>query len=261
MKSFNNELYVHRNETFTYDKYFVGNNGAPYIVSSKWNNPYLLFTVSSTRYEQKDRYKLNLWLDLTEGYTIDGEIFVLPRFNNTVPYKLNSWDENPSSNYPPFDPGECVYYVTDSEGNNEYRYYKSRELLDDNGKIIWYKYDFRVVVPFTQSITKDWVEQTYVYSIQLVAGDKVYTYLYNLLNSLPEVPANSEGQKYILTDDDQIVLLSDASQQQMYDYIKNINEDYVSNIRRNSVLYNYSSVQYVVTPTKIEVGSDINGGL
>ena len=256
MKSFNNELYVHRNETFTYDKYFVGNNGAPYIVSKKWNNPYLLFTIASSRYEQKDRYKLNLWLDLDNGYNVNGELIKLPRFNSTIPYKLQSWPD-----VAPFEPDECVYYVTDNDGNSEYKYYSSD--VDGNGNPGWLPYEFRVVIPFSQNVTKEWVEQNYVYSIQLVAGELVRDYLYNLLLNDPDVPVDEDGNKVIpISDDsDDTILLENASQQDMYDYAYELNSQYVDGVQKDGVLMNYSSVQYIVTPTKITVGSDINGGL
>ena len=65
MKTFNNEVVIHRGETFSMDKLVENKDGSPYIVSNKLQNPYVLVSVSTTRYEQNKRYLLNQWLPLS----------------------------------------------------------------------------------------------------------------------------------------------------------------------------------------------------
>ena len=64
MKNFNNELVVHRNETFTIDKIIQNKDGSPYVISSALENPYFLLTVTSNKYQQTNRYIKNYWLSL-----------------------------------------------------------------------------------------------------------------------------------------------------------------------------------------------------
>lgn len=187
MKTFNNELVIHRGETFSMDKVVQNKDGSPYIVSNKLRNPYVLVAVSTTRYEQNKRYLLNLWLPLTDNV----------RFSITDPIDLTSFKTEANgivSKYTSFDdvnkrepvPGsggkncivsgyigdrfvfydydDCVLYLENEQGIKEYRYWNlEQECL--------LKYEFRVTCPFTQDITSEWVEQSYVYSMTLMSGE------------------------------------------------------------------------------------------
>ena len=187
MKTFNNELVIHRGETFSMDKVVQNKDGSPYIVSNKLKNPYVLVAVSTTRYDQNKRYLLNLWLPLTDQ----------ARFSITEPIDLTSFktDVNGTvSKYTSFDDvnirkpvigsggkdcivsgyigdrfvfydyDDCVLYLENEQGIKEYRYWN----LEQEGLL---KYEFRITCPFTQDITSQWVEQSYVYSMTLMSGE------------------------------------------------------------------------------------------
>ena len=187
MKTFNNELVIHRGETFSMDKVVQNKDGSPYIVSNKLKNPYVLVAVSTTRYDQNKRYLLNLWLPLTDKV----------RFSITDPIDLTSFktDVNGTvSKYTSFDDvnirkpvigsggkdcivsgyigdrfvfydyDDCVLYLENEQGIKEYRYWN----LEQEGLL---KYEFRITCPFTQDITSEWVEQSYVYSMTLMSGE------------------------------------------------------------------------------------------
>lgn len=187
MKTFNNELVIHRGETFSMDKVVQNKDGSPYIVSNKLKNPYVLVAVSTTRYDQNKRYLLNQWLPLTDK----------PRFSITEPIDLTSFktDVNGTvSKYTSFDDvnirkpvlgsggkdcivsgyigdrfvfydyDDCVLYLENEQGIKEYRYWN----LEHEGLL---KYEFRITCPFTQDITSEWVEQSYVYSMTLMSGE------------------------------------------------------------------------------------------
>lgn len=185
MKVFNNEISVHRGETFSMDKVIQNKDGSPYIVSRRLKNPCVLVSVSTTRYAQDERYKLNKWLRLTNKL-----------FDSTEPFDLKSLTTEPNgttSKYPNgfsdiktyttegeyapyiaygyigdnlviYDYNDCVFYVEDDEGVRDYRYWD----YNANG---WAKYEFRITCPFTQAETSQWIEQSYVYSITLVSGE------------------------------------------------------------------------------------------
>lgn len=187
MKTFNNELVIHRGETFSMDKVVQNKDGSPYIVSNKLRNPYVLVAVSTTRYDQNKRYLLNQWLPLTDK----------ARFSITDPIDLTSFktDVNGTvSKYTSFDDvnirkpvlgsggkdcivsgyigdrfvfydyDDCVLYLENEQGIKEYRYWN----LEQEGLL---KYEFRITCPFTQDITSEWVEQSYVYSMTLMSGE------------------------------------------------------------------------------------------
>lgn len=187
MKTFNNELVIHRGETFSMDKVVQNKDGSPYIVSNKLKNPYVLVAVSTTRYDQNKRYLLNQWLPLSDK----------ARFSITDPIDLTSFKTDANgivSKYTSFDDvnirkpvlgsggkdcivsgyigdrfvfydyDDCVLYLENEQGIKEYRYWN----LEHEGLL---KYEFRITCPFTQDITSEWVEQSYVYSMTLMSGE------------------------------------------------------------------------------------------
>lgn len=83
MKSSNNEITVHRNETFSIDRVVQNPDGSPYIVSKQLENPHLLLTVSSSKFQQNSKYELNYFLELFGPGAI-------PRFNLTNAIDLKS---------------------------------------------------------------------------------------------------------------------------------------------------------------------------
>lgn len=185
MKVFNNEITIHRGETFSMDKVIQNKDGSPYIVSRRLKNPCVLVSVSTTRYAQDERYKLNKWLRLTNKLFDSTEPFDLKSLttepNGTTPKYPNGFTDiktyTTEGEYAPYvaygyigdnlviyDYDDCVFYVEDDEGVRDYRYWD----LNANG---WVKYEFRVTCPFTQAETSQWIEQSYVYSITLVSGE------------------------------------------------------------------------------------------
>lgn len=174
MRTLNNEIIVHRNESFTIDKIIVNKDGSPFVISKELKNPFFLITISTTRYDQRDRYVLNYWIDLNDAHN------KMPRFSSTVCIDLKSLKTvegvikynnfSDITNFPlsayidgverTINADDCVFYVTDGE-NVQYKYY-------DNG---WKDYVCRLTLPISQDVTKDWIEQSYVYSIKLVSGE------------------------------------------------------------------------------------------
>lgn len=149
-----NDMTVIRGETFTIDRTVVNRDGSPFIVSSEYRNPYLLLSVSSTKYSQENRYLANWWLDLTD----------LPRFPNTIVKEISSVDN--ASEYADDEPMQFVYHDNKTD---KYQYLKEYNVGET---ALFEDYEFRIIHTFTHDITKDWVEQSYFYSIRLVSGLK-----------------------------------------------------------------------------------------
>lgn len=224
MRVYNNEISVHRNETFTFDKLIVARDDAPYVVSSSWDNPYILLTISSARYEQENRYLANWWLSLDS----------LPRFETTKPYLLTNFTNGLPTGH---DAYTAVYYTVDTDGNKTYKRY-------DPISFSFVPYELRIVKAFTQLETKNWVEQNYVYSLHLVAGVSVLEYL------TAQYAEQIEGD--VPTD---VQTLYDAL------YALNTINDELDTIDLTRPLLNYSSVQVILAPTKLTVYSNIKGGM
>lgn len=187
MKTFNNELIIHRGETFSMDKVVQNKDGSPYIVSNKLQNPYVLVSVSTTRYEQNKRYLLNQWLPLRENarfsLTTPIDLRSIKIESNGTESKYNSFDDVNKRVLVPgttdeyyivsgyidgelvhYDYDDCVLYLENEQGLRDYKYWnlEQERLL---------KYEFRITCPFTQEMTSEWIEQSYVYSITLVSGE------------------------------------------------------------------------------------------
>lgn len=170
MMVFNNEIVVRRNETFTIDKIIQNRDGSPYLISSELRNPHFLITITNSLYDQKDRYILNIWLPIDESF---------PRFHVTVPVNMADFtDESGKQKYTSFETmtglpsayyngnlvafeeGDALFYFEDDDGNRVYKYWSDG----------WKDYECRIIYKFMQAITKDWVEGTYSYNIDLVSG-------------------------------------------------------------------------------------------
>lgn len=87
MKSLNNELIVQRGETFAMSKTVVNKNGTPFVIPSGLQNPYIRVTVSTTEYDQTQRYVKNYWLDAG----------VFDRFDSSVPFDLSKLSDDPDT--------------------------------------------------------------------------------------------------------------------------------------------------------------------
>lgn len=199
----NNEIRIERNETFTINKLVKFKNNFPYIVSNKLKNPYIVVSVADTKYQQEKRIVVNKWLSLEN----------VPKFNNTIPINLKSFrnsDGSEKADYNSFDNIKGPYDYTDDEGivhngilvhgyiNNVHVYCTPEDAVffseDEEGNLTfkywnttsncWKNYEFRVIAEFEQQLTRDWTGQSFVYSITLMSGEDVLTYLQTLAEEL-----------------------------------------------------------------------------
>lgn len=255
MRSFNNEIIISRNETFSIDKIIKHKDGSPYIVSKELYNPYFLVSVSTTTYEQKHRKVYNKWLDLKD----------FPRFTNTVPVDLTSLKSTPNgttSTYKSFDditkqitvdnlpnilahgyigdkhiyyePTDAVFYVEDNNGERTYKYWS----VDG-----WKEYVCRIVTAYDTSITSEWVGQNYVYSIDLVSGLSTREYLTSLAR---------ENNIYV---DDSI------TNEDLYNQLINKGVKFVETFKLDRMLAVFDTFKPILTPKTLTVSSNILGGL
>lgn len=205
MKNFNNELEITRGETFSLDRTLENKDGTPFIISNKLTNPYFLITVSTTKYQQENRYVYNKWLDLSD----------FPKFNetNVVNLKQFTTEENGTTLMYPngfdsdniqelktvqigdktisdicaygyvgdkllyYQVNDALFYFLKDDGTINYKYWNTNENK-------WTEYKCRIVVPFLHHITVNWTEQDYVYNIALVGGQSTIEYLRSICEIL-----------------------------------------------------------------------------
>lgn len=263
MKTFNNEIIIHRGETFSIDKTVQNKDGSPYVISSKLNNPYFLLTVSTTRYEQEDRYLKNYWLDLsnfpkflsTQAFDLKS---LMSTNNGTEPMYPNGFDDITSRSFNDanstyyiaygyiegklvfLDYNDCVFYVDDENGNRIYKYWDNSVV---KGNVVgWLNYKCKIVKAFSHEDTSKWVEQSYTYSIKLVSGQLMSDYLNSLCDSKN---INYEG----------------LENNEKYDKLVEAGQEFPKGFNVNRVIGKYDVVMPILVPTKMSVLSSINGGL
>lgn len=263
MKTFNNEISVHRGETFSIDKSVQNKDGSPYVISSKLNNPYFLLTVSTTRYEQEDRYLKNYWLDLsnfpkflsTQAFDLKS---LMSTANGSTPMYPNGFDDITArssvgangTDYLAYgyigsklvflDYDDCVFYVEDDEGNRTYKYWDDSVVNGD--RVGWLNYKCKITKAFSQEDTREWVEQSYTYSIKLVSGQLMSDYLNGL--------CISKGIDYV-----------GISNQEKYGKLIEAGHLFPKEFNVSRVIGKYDVVMPILVPTKMSVLSSINGGL
>lgn len=175
MKTYGNEITIHRGESFTIDKFIVSKDGSPYIVSNQLLNPHLRVSVSDSLYEQEDRYISNYFLNLSK----------LPRFVSTIPVDIRSFKSAPdgSSLYESFatmsglpsgyvgnhqvtytSDDDALFYCKNDDGTVDYKYHTEAG---------WSDYRFRLLKYFSTDITSSWRGQNYWYDISLVSGPMI----------------------------------------------------------------------------------------
>ena len=150
---YNNEITIHRGESFTLERSVVNRDGSPYIVSSAEQNPYLAITITATRYDQLGRYKRTWWISLKD----------FPRFKYTTVKDIANYDGQASdAAY------DYLYNV-----NGDYRYW-------DGSKYVPYAFSF--VKVFNTDTTNELVEQNYLYDVKHVYGNSTRDLLVSLCN-------------------------------------------------------------------------------
>lgn len=200
MKVYNNEITIHRGETFTIDRVIQNRDGSPYIIfnpQSEDAEARLLISVARNYYgvNETEPYRLNIWLKPSQMFTHSSRPFNLKSLmterNGTTPHYPNGFSDITamagastatkvgtyiaegwigSDWYGVNSSDDVVFYVEDDEGNIEYKYATS-DSWKTGTPITWHDYECRITYAFDQSVTSEWIAQNYLYSISLVYGN------------------------------------------------------------------------------------------
>ena len=187
MKISNNEIMIQRGETFAISKTIENKDGSPYIVSSQLNNPFLLISIASSKFEQSSKFIMNYYMNLSK----------IPRFLFTNPININDlyyaeaggedtaytdWpellavnDEEDTTIFHAYYKGDYVVFQLNdavfckvNDDRVEYKY-----VVREGGNYVWKDYAFKFVKQFNGTDTAKLTAQTYYYSIQIVFGPLV----------------------------------------------------------------------------------------
>ena len=245
----NNEITVTRGEDWTMSKLIVNKDSSPYIVSSELINPYWLITIKRTD-DYNNSYVYNKWLDLSS----------LPRFKVTQPLNINDYgrsffepmptlpfldlDENGVSDFTGDETSGysniAIFYEKGENGVISYKYweYNNNEKDDFSGK--WVDYSCPIITSFFNSVTKDWVEQNYLYQIRLLSGQTTHEYISFLAS-------------YLGVD-------SDGSLEDLYDAIAKKDNSLIKDVDLSRPLYTIDTNLTILEPTRLTVKLNLNGG-
>lgn len=243
----NNEITVFRGETWTMSKIIQNKDGSPYIINSRLKNPYWLITVSSSRYEQPNRYVLNKWLELKD----------FPRFEITQPVNLKSinsdytfentnvpagYEGNETSGYANI----AIFYEKDSNGVISYKYWEYINNIEGNYEGQWVDYRCPIITTFSSDITSKWIEQNYYYGILLVDGTSVSEYLIETANGIGIDFSDIENDVDFI--------------EKLYDRIIETDASIVEGLDVDKPLIGTEETYIILEPTKLYVMSNLKGG-
>lgn len=269
MKLLKNEVHIQRGEAWSLDFEVKNKKGDPFMLFSKWANPYLVITVTSALYKQEGDYRKSYWLDLSNRYVEqeDGSFVVEPikKFISTealylyqfsvseilatyIQQKANRMVLDKNSD---FDISNFLFYIDPQKnGKRTYKYLKSYEVQSVDGKIEviseeWVEYSFRIVKAFD---TKEWVEQKYLFDIKVVTGQSLGERITEILSSeetdCVELPWNSTQTQMYIND---IVNKEHKAEMQKYFF-------------DNMPLYKYTNVNTILPSTPLYVNANLQGG-
>lgn len=276
MKMIGNEVHIQRGETWSLDFAVRNKKGHPFVILNTWKNPYVAITVTAALYEQKGDFRETYWLDLSKRWVEqkDGTIVEEPMktFTSAEPlwleeftvdnilkhYGVNNGGKINTDKTSDFYIDKFLFYTDpQDDGNYVYKYIND---IDDDGVITeseWIEYDFRIIKGF---VTKNWMEQRYLFDIKVLAGESVterlsgktlQEYFVNILDE-NGIEYNKELTKW--TDDDWTFYISQIIDENVRTEIQQMYEG-------APLMPSYDTKSLLLEPTSIYVSVNIQGGV
>jgi hypothetical protein len=170
MRTFANRIETSQKEVFNLDRFIRYENGQPYIFSSEFKDPYLVFSLSTSQFIKEKKYFKQWWARVDDNPQ-------WPRFYQTVPIETPGyrtptidmflWPDNTQR-----DQTWAVYHNV----NQDTYYYWDVPYYEAN--LSNYKiYDVRYVKTFYYDDIKDLQGMNYVYDIRLIDGQPTFEQL------------------------------------------------------------------------------------
>lgn len=171
----NNDITIYRGEQFTIDYNIVFPDGSPFIVSNEMSNPYFLISLSTHKGENQEVF--NYWLPVSKKFQytkpLDIQDFKISSTSTIGIYEKFDDITLPMGNF--YLNGQYVTAVQESAAvysNSKepgvYKYISGKSLED---------YTCSIIHAFNTNDTKQWKSEKYYYTIQLVDGQDMRSYL------------------------------------------------------------------------------------
>lgn len=276
MQIFNGVIQHTQGESFTLDMDVRYPNGDPYIISSKLENPYILFTIASTQFTQKERYIMRHWLDASKDF---------PRFYQTRPNEnllshpeiqtleqflrwlvanttQEDWDSETGLT-------KAVYHLN----NDKYCY--GVGAFDGNGVLTEIKeckeYEARIIISFSHEETKNMVGQSYVYFIEGVNGIKLEEWLLQEvvdnqdklleLYDYLRIEVDQEGNPHLYSTSNGWEEDKSEDSSYMYDLLTSINDINLKDVTKEQpiVITDTTNNDVIVNDGEWRVVTNVNG--
>jgi len=276
MQVFNGVIEHTQGESFTLDMDVRYPNGDPYIISSQLENPYILFTIASTQYHQKDRYIMRHWLNASidfprfyqtkpdETLMKNASIKTANSFKEWLSINTSSSDWDPNTGYT-----KAVYHL-----NND-TYWYGVGSFDNSGNLVGIQevkeYKTRIILSFSHEETKNMVGQTYVYFIEGVNGIKLETWLlreiYDKKEEIEkafnylEIELDSENNVHLYSTEEGWRQDITENSSYQYDILKTIDDKNLKDISKDQpiVITDTTNNDVIVNDGEWKVVTNVNG--
>lgn len=174
MRWYGKDIYCNRGETFALDVGISSRDGTPYRIHTALNNAFLLLTVKSSAYSQKNRYVFRNWINLSNFPKVDDmtilDVDALPLGDALIRHRVLRYNDK--------------YYIYDDD------------------KLQYVEYGVRLIHTFDTEITRNWIDKTYLYDLKLVSGDLKAEYIETSNNGLnyDDVPLENINYEFHISD-------------------------------------------------------------
>ena len=223
MKTIGNNIVVTRGEVFVLARDIVYNNGAPYVLRSQLENPYLLITISSNTYRLAGRYFKRYWLDLSE----------YPKFDTTEVKDITLQQLTNHELPEGYSASTCIYRYLSAEGESTYYRY-----VGQSPDGTYEEYSFSFIQTFLNSDTREWIESIYRYDIRIVSGETTQNYLTETYQTLfPDTPIP-------------------GTIEEMYKDICKVKPELLEYVCLSAPIVNYTTNDIVLSPSKLIVDAN-----
>ena len=179
MRVYDNSVNTLQQQTFTFERLVQYRNGDPYVVTVDLHDPYIVFSLGSSKYTKNEKTFKQWWDKIDDAY---------PRFKQAKVEETSTILVDPSEYFPSGwtrSNSDTVfkYTGTDTETikKGDYFYYK-KVVEDETTTYSTEPYEFRYIRVFTYDEVKDLQNLAYEYDIKVVAGVNNYLYLTELLH-------------------------------------------------------------------------------
>ena len=162
MRVVGNKLITRRNRPDMVNFLLEYENGDPFVILSGWDNPYLVMTITSSRYAQEGRYMKSWWVPLKdEDYVKVEETTIEEVLGDELGEPIQSPADDMNKNRKRFvKTGPKSFWYSDMVSSSEG---PVADWISINPAVY-------IKIAFTPQDTAEWIEQDYRWDCSIMAG-------------------------------------------------------------------------------------------